>query len=271
MVAEQSLLHSFVSVDGIASRLQHCGGNPCLLQAFDAPPRGAPKALSDTAQCQSWPDSRSEEPLIAVRCYSTAGDLIQCCGHGLLAAAHHWQRRLQRRTVNLSMNGSRIASWCEGDITWLRFNGMRTAHCAVPEWLQQVFSAAAPVQAAATGGDAHGYLVLQWPDGFNLQQLSRPGEVLSAFTERALICTSAQPEWGEGFIQLRYFAPQYGVDEDAATGSAMRVLAQYWSPRFQALTAYQCSPSGGLLKSRHTAACVEVGGRCSVTTAGDYD
>lgn len=271
MVAEQSLLHSFVSVDGIASRLQRCAGNPCLLQAFDALPPSLPVAPRDTTQCQSWPDASGEQPLIAVRCYSTAGDLIQCCGHGLLAAAHSWQRRLQRRALNLSMNGSLVASSREGDITWLRFSGIHTVDCAVPEWLAQVFSAALPAQAAALAGDAQGYLVVQWPDSFDLQQLARPGGGLSSFTGRALICTAARPEWGDGVIQMRYFAPQYGVGEDAATGSAMRVLAQYWSPRFRTLTAYQCSAAGGLLMSRHAAAYVEVGGRCSITTAGGHD
>ena len=70
---------------------------------------------------------------------------------------------------------------------------------------------------------------------------------------------------------MRYFAPQYGVEEDIATGSAMRVLAQYWSSRFKQLTVYQCSPQGGLLLSRHTATHVEVGGRCVSASEGVYD
>ncbi|CAA0094670.1 Uncharacterised protein [Halioglobus japonicus] len=270
MVAEQGLLHSFVSVDGVVPRLQRCAGNPCLLQSFDAPPTGAPDAGAAITQCQSWPEVREDEPVVGVRCYSAGGQLIQCCGHGLLAAAHRWQRRLQRSVLNVSMNGSLVASWREGDVTWLRFASMRTVGHSVPVWLEQVFGKAPP-QAAATAGNEQGYLVVQWPDGVDLAHLPRPGDILAEYTERALICTSAHPEWGEGVIQLRYFAPQYGVDEDAATGSAMRVLAQYWSPRFHELTAYQCSPSGGLLLSRHAKAHVDVGGRCVIDTAGAHD
>ena len=119
------------------------------------------------------------------------------------------------------------------------------------------------MHAAALAGSAQGYLVLQWPDDFDLKQLRRPTSILSKQTERALICTAAHPGMGEGEIQLRYFAPQYGVEEDSATGSAMRVLADYWYPRFSQLTAYQCSAGGGLLLSRRTATHVEVGGYCA--------
>jgi predicted PhzF superfamily epimerase YddE/YHI9 len=73
---------------------------------------------------------------------------------------------------------------------------------------------------------------------------------------------------GADAIQLRYFAPQYGVPEDTATGSALRVLAEYWSPRFTRLTAEQCSPAGGLLLAQWTPDHIDVGGRCSMLKAG---
>lgn len=271
MLSAPTLLHSFVSVDGIASRLERCAGNACLLTAHAAPPCGAPAGETGATYCQSWPGSRSDETEIAIRCYTHQGQLIQCCGHGLLAAAHTWQRRLRRDTVRLSMNGSLVPGWREGDLTWLRFARLRMQGQDVPAWLEHVFCTVEPAQAVAIAGEARAYLVLQWPDGFDLQRLPCPTIALSAWTRRALICTSARPEWGEGVIQLRYFAPQYGVAEDAATGSAMRVLAQYWSRRFSELTAYQCSPSGGLLLSRCAGKSVDVGGRCVSSAAASDD
>jgi predicted PhzF superfamily epimerase YddE/YHI9 len=262
MAADLAMLHSFVSINGVAPRLQRCAGNHCLLYSYDAPPLDAPAAGLGMAQCQSWPESCADEVVIATRCYSEDVQLIQCCGHGLLAAAHSWQRRLQRDALSLSMNGSLVASSREGDVTWLRFAHLQILEQDVPEWLEQVFIGTRQAQAAAVAGGARDYLVLQWPDGFDLGRLPCPTVALADWTERALICTSARPDWGEGVIQLRYFAPQYGVDEDAATGSAMRVLAQFWSSRFSQLVAYQSSPAGGMLLSRCTATHVEVGGRC---------
>ena len=266
-----NLMRTFVEIDNVASRLQQCAGNPCLLLTLDAPPQDALPIATGVTQCQSWLETHDGASVIAVRCYSAGGQLIQCCGHGLLAAAHSWQRQLQCEVVELSMNGSVLFSWREGDITWLRFAPMRMHDEVVPDWLPQVFSGSQQACVAANVGEASDYLVLQWPDGFDLSCLPRPAATLAQWTNRALICTTAQPEWGEGAVQLRYFAPQYGVLEDAATGSAMRVLAQYWSSRFSQLTAYQCSPAGGLLLSRRTAAHIDVGGRCVNATERFYD
>jgi predicted PhzF superfamily epimerase YddE/YHI9 len=52
------------------------------------------------------------------------------------------------------------------------------------------------------------------------------------------------------------------VAEDTATGSAMRILADYWSPRFTSLTAVQCSSEGGLLLAILAPDHVEIGGHC---------
>ena len=54
---------------------------------------------------------------------------------------------------------------------------------------------------------------------------------------------------GPGCV-FRYFAPQYGSPEDAATGSAAVQLAAFWSPRLarERFTAVQLSPEGARLQ-----------------------
>lgn len=202
--------------------------------------------------------------MIAVSCYTPQDRVIQCCGHGLLAAAFSWQQRLQRSEVSLLMNNSLVPAWRGGHTTWLRFERLATTVCPVPIWVADVFPDQPLPIAAAICGDEQGYLVFQWPDEFNLKQLSPPLACLSDRSQRAVICTSAHPQVAAGAIQLRYFAPQYGVPEDTATGSALRVLADYWSPRFTRLTAQQCSPAGGLLLARSTQGHIEVGGHCNI-------
>ena len=66
---------------------------------------------------------------------------------------------------------------------------------------------------------------------------------------------------GVDFVS-RYFAPNYGVDEDPVTGSAHCVLTPYWAARLgkKQLTARQISARGGAL------ACTLRGNR--VTIAG---
>lgn len=238
------------------------GGNPCRLIALDAAPLCAPARIAEWTTCQSWPTSYQGEFAIDVQCTTPSGETIACCGHGLLAAAWHWQQRLQRSHLKLRMNNSPVDSWREQHETWLRFKRRPTTICEVPTWFSSVFPAQSPPLAAAGAGGEQGYLVLQWPDGVDLKRIDPPLACLAGYTQRALICTAAQPLAGDEAIQLRYFAPQYGVDEDIATGSAMHILADYWAGRFQQLRARQCSNTGGDLLARVSAKHVEVGGLC---------
>ena len=165
------------------------------------------------------------------------------------------------------MNNSNVQSWRDGELTWLSFNTLTTHSCEPPEWVEKVFPGQIKPLAAATAGDEQGYLVLQWPDGFSLARLPLPQDCLIQHSQRALICTVAQPAAGKNAIELRYFAPQHGVVEDIATGSAMRILSHYWSFRFDQLTARQCSPMGGQLFANFKDTQVEIGGHCMATFA----
>ena len=144
-----------------------------------------------------------------------------------------------------------------------------TSNCALPQWLDEYF--ADPPRYAAVAGDGRGYLVLQWPDDYPLQTLAVPDADLRNETGRAIIATAARQKLkspGNEDICYRYFAPQHGVAEDTATGSAMRILADYWDQRegMQSLVAFQCSTGGGMLYSTLDHEMVNVGGR--VESAG---
>ncbi len=232
---------------------------------LDREPTEAPPSRSDVTTCLSWLQTSELRPLIALRCYSPGGQIIQCCGHGLMAASHAWMSRLGREALTLVMQGSQVDSWRSDEEIWLRFSALETRSCEVPAWVRDMLATATNPVSAAHSGESSGYLVLQWPDNFDLRSLTPPDETLARYTQRALICTTARPEVGAGAIELRYFAPQYGVIEDAATGSAMRVLASYWSSRFDCLRGYQCSSAGGQLLARWAPHCVEVGGICVAT------
>jgi predicted PhzF superfamily epimerase YddE/YHI9 len=63
--------------------------------------------------------------------------------------------------------------------------------------------------------------------------------------------TAPADDEGTDFVS-RYFAPDYGVDEDPVTGSAHCVLTPYWSERLERreLRARQISQRGGRLWCR---------------------
>ncbi len=251
-------------------------GNPCQLTIYQAEPNTPPRFNQVATLCQSWP--AADKPLtICVQCYNRSGFSIHCCGHGMLAAADWWMRNLHYQQLDLLMNNSVISARREDERIWLRFPRIHTDICPIPEWVETlmgnmvermvesmvgVMVEVMPIT-AALAGDEEGYLILEWPDNFPLQDLPRPGIALANFTRRGLIYTARQSS-SEGIdICSRYFAPQYGEEEDVATGSAMRVLADYWQEDFTFLTAYQCSKEGGLLMSQIDDDYVDIGGYCA--------
>jgi PhzF family phenazine biosynthesis protein len=76
----------------------------------------------------------------------------------------------------------------------------------------------------------------------------RPDFAAMRRVERADAIATAPGRDGVDFVS-RYFAPNYGVDEDSVTGSAHCVLTPYWAARLgkEQLTARQISTRGGEL------------------------
>lgn len=208
-------------------------------------------------QCLSWPGA-DDAP--EVRCLTPAGQAISLCGHGLIGCGTTWTQ-LGRPASAMLMNHCDVRFSRDGDLSWVGFEPMDCEECAVPEWVAGQF-ASAPESAATAGGEA-GYLILRWADDADLRSLPVPGAELKKVSARAVIATCADTEHAGLDIRQRYFAPQHGVAEDSATGSAMRVLASFWQRHasMDQLRAWQCSPVGGHLFSRMEAGLTWVGGR----------
>jgi len=240
-------------------------GNPCWVAPGEAlgeaPGDASGAALGEAPPPPRWPAVTRCHTRAVVRgqasiaCFTAASRPIACCGHGLLATARYWHEQGWRGSVQL--DGLRCRR--QRELTWVEFPRLATRLAAVPDWAERVLGSA-PAGAALAGGDA-GYLILEWPQDFPLRALSLPGSALAAHTARAVIACAASS--GACRWQLRYFAPQYGVPEDDATGSAMRVLADYCQRRHgcERIDAFQCSPAGGVLHSRVAGDRVAVGGR----------
>ena len=99
------------------------------------------------------------------------------------------------------------------------------------------------------------------PDACELTSLPVPDASLAADSQRSLIVTrrvSAETSLLGEAIQYRYFAPQHGVPEDSATGSA-----SYWQQHSAGdeLLALQRSKQGGWLASRIDRDRTWIGGR----------
>ena len=211
-------------------------------------------------QCVTWQQAPGRA---AVRCWTPTGKEIQLCGHGMLCCAHYWRGQWGGHGV-LEMNGTEVQCDNRAGLAWLAFPRLETLSCEIPAWAAPLLGKAPAL--AAKAGPENGYLVLEMPSGCELVSLTAPGTALETYTLRSLIVTrqvdAAESVCGEN-IQYRYFAPQHGVPEDTATGSAMRVISAYWQARGvgDKLRALQRSADGGWLASRMEKDRTWIGGR----------
>lgn len=182
--------------------------------------------------------------------YSPNGTRIKFCGHGALAAAWVLLNGHESNTETLQFSNA-DRSWqarrSGDDAADIELTYERPAlqNCAVPDFAALALGLA-PVFAAKAGG-AQDYFIFELADADSLRALQPDFAAINAATERAVIATAR--EAAAGFV-FRYFAPQYGNPEDAATGSAAVQLAAYWSARLQVecLTARQLSPQGAEMR-----------------------
>lgn len=241
------------------------------LQTLQIPPLfdGALCLLSSVDIDDQTPSNPSDSLSFQVSCFTPSGDMIQCCGHGLLSTAFHIFQSMssgspklasESSTIQLVMGDSTVNATLDGECVWLQFLVIETQP-AIHAWLPLFFTGF-DIQAVAQTSAADGYLIVQLLDDSDLAKVQLPGSALANFSQRALIVTTAVSGSGPHNMHFRYFAPQYGVAEDTATGSAMRILAAFWHPRFQFLNALQCSTQQGVLKSVFCHDHVKVGGFC---------
>ncbi len=91
------------------------------------------------------------------------------------------------------------------------------------------------------------------PDHLELSKLEATGIIITA--------PASSCENNYDFVS-RFFAPREGIPEDAVTGSAHCTLIPYWTQRLEqsVLTAFQCSPRGGMLYCRSMGDRVSIAG-----------
>lgn len=90
-----------------------------------------------------------------------------------------------------------------------------------------------------------GYTLLELNHEHAVQNWRPRLQTLRRGSQRALILT-AKAQSRDDYV-MRYFAPQYGNDEDSATGSANALLIPYWAKRLNKrwLKGRQLSADGG--------------------------
>jgi len=170
---------------------------------------------------------------------------VELCGHATLASGHVVTRILapERRSVTFdTLKAGPLVVTRDGDLLAMDF----------PAWPPEDKSADPRVLAALGARPVESFVAR----GRTLAVYDRAEEVASLRPDFAAMrrvegadaIATAPGRDGVDFAS-RYFAPNYGVDEDPVTGSAHCVLTPYWAARLgkEQMTARQISARGGEL------------------------
>ena len=166
---------------------------------------------------------------------------IKRCGHGTLAAANFLIDHLGYcPEVFTSMSNERFTIRVKKQRAQLSLKSIEPKKSKLAKGeLKSVFSVA--IKAAYSTGDKNGYTVVLFSKEFNkefskefdksvkkynLKSLHVDLKALSKAHKNAVIALNIKNiNEKTAIVQFRYFAPQFGVNEDSATGSALSVIA----------------------------------------------
>ena len=174
---------------------------------------------------------------------------VALCGHATLASAHVlWTegRAGAAGQLRFHTRSGELGARREGDWIELDFPARPERPIELPPGLAEALGAR-PVY---TGLNVDDLLVLL-EDAATVRNLQPDLARLSRLEARGISVTAPADMPGIDFVS-RFFAPAVGVPEDPVTGSAHCCLGPFWQARLgrDALTGYQASTRGGLVKVR---------------------
>lgn len=188
---------------------------------------------------------------------------VDLCGHATLATAFvlfRQQPKLRDGVTFQSRSGPLRVTAAGDDIT-LDFPANPTKKCYPPHHLAEALGVM-PIE-CRRGMD---YLAVL-PDEATLRAVQPDFDQLRQLKRRGVIITAKGTE--VDFVS-RFFAPNFGINEDPVTGSAHCALTPYWAKKLgkTTLTASQLSPRGGSLSCELRGERVFISGRAVLYLEG---
>jgi PhzF family phenazine biosynthesis protein len=174
---------------------------------------------------------------------------IKRCGHGTLAAAEFLIDHIGYcPQVFIAKSNECFKISIKRQHALLILNAIEIKQSDDAAQLQRVFSL--PIQATYRSEDAQGYTIVLFAQQDDLKNLQVNFSALAGIHNNAIIALQVIKSAQHASIaNFRYFAPQFGVNEDSATGSAVSVIAPliYRLYGLNKMTLCQQSNQGALL------------------------
>ena len=165
---------------------------------------------------------------------------VNLCGHATLASASVLFDELgyPHNSISFNSKSGLLSVHKENNLLVLDFPCQTPVPCPIPESIQKAFGTSVQVCLAAEDYvvvlDSEADVRQTIPDMALLRQLDLRGVIITSVSDSCdFVC--------------RFFAPNYGIDEDPVTGSAYTQLTPYWAEKLAKteLSAKQLSDRGG--------------------------
>ncbi len=195
---------------------------------------------------------------------------VDLCGHATLASAHvlfETKRAEASRAIRFHTKSGVLTAARDGEGITLDFPASPTEAIESPAGLEIALRCGRP----SLVGRTRDVVLVELPREDDVRALAPDFAALARIDARAFVVTArAKSETPFDFVS-RFFAPRMGIDEDPVTGSAHCSLAAYWSPRLgkSAMTAYQASARGGVVRVRVDAGRAFLGGDAVTVSRGE--
>lgn len=240
------------------------------VDAFTSEPfKGNPAAvcLLGVAQPEEWMQNVAAEMNLAETAFLVPKDgafslrwftptiEIPLCGHATLASAHIlWETEslpLDEEARFETMSGALIARRIGKQIE-MDFPTIESDPAEPTEALQKALGVTLKwVGLTRSASKKVGNYLIELSTEAEVRQLKPDIALLRASVPQGVIVTAKAEKAPFDFVS-RYFAPNFGVDEDPVTGSAHCALTPYWSRKLDKteMCGYQASPRGGIVGVR---------------------
>lgn len=165
---------------------------------------------------------------------------VDLCGHATLASAYvlFEQLNFSEAEITFHSKSGPLSVKRVADKLQLNFPNQKPVPCDTPAGLIEAFGKA-PVQTLKS----QDYIAVFDDEAF-VKNVEPNLAVLKKLDLRGVLITSKSTDYD--FVN-RFFAPNYGIDEDPVTGSAFTKLIPYWAEQLgkTVLSAKQVSKRGG--------------------------
>lgn len=253
-------------VDAFTSR--PFAGNPAAVCLLDEP--RDPEWMQAVAAEMNLSETAFVRPLesgFELRWFTPAVE-VDLCGHATLAAAHAmWEAGVApaEAPIEFHTRSGRLTAARSAETIELNFPATPPTEAQAPLGLSEALG----VRPVFVGKSRFDYLLVL-ERAADVRALKPDFVRLAGVEARGVIVTSCSDDARFDFVS-RFFAPSAGINEDPVTGSAHCCLAPYWQTQLgrAAMTGYQASARGGVVRVRVDGDRVILGGQAVTVWRGE--